>query len=176
METNTVILKDKLVKTGSSPVFDESYNEIGSIHYKFLSVKGKVEIKDTSENLVSKGGAKLVSLLPKWQITSGSGDEIGTIKRKPSLFRKKYSYRNSQGNTYNIKGSITDRTFDVVNDRGVRVIQVFSISSIISLRPHTFAVEINGKEFSTWEAINLVQGIRSLVKREQKSKQNQHDV
>jgi uncharacterized protein YxjI len=168
-----IVLQDKIINTGSSPIFDENYTEIGNVHYKFFSASGKVELTDVNGRVISKGKAKLLTLLPKWILEGENGEKTGQINRNISLFKKTYTYKNKNGETYKIKGNIWDRKFKIYkNDR--LAIDVSTISKVISLRPYTFLIEILDESIDTWEAINIVQGVRVLVKREKESNKHHH--
>lgn len=167
----TVILQDKMIPTGTSPIYDGNYKEIGHISYSFFSLRGKVEIfKD--EQLISKGQAKLMAFMPEWIIFDDQENQKGRIKRKFTFFGKKYEYQNNEGRLYTITGNIWDRKFQVTDSNGLEVIKVTTVSGIISLRPHTFSIEVDENQMDIWEAINMIQGVRVLLKREEKSKDN----
>lgn len=164
--SRVVVLQDKWIKTGSSPVYNENYEVIANIHYHLISLNGKIEIKDSTGNLISQGARKMISLMPKWLIKDSTGNAVGEINRKISFLAKKYEYKSKDGKAFSIKGNISDRKFTVLDNNKNVVINVASVSSIFSLRPHTFLVEIKDDNLDLWECINLVQGVRSLVKAE----------
>jgi uncharacterized protein YxjI len=164
--SQTIILEDKMIQSGSSPIYTKDYSVIGHIHYYFFSLRNKIEVKDANSHLIAEGSAKLMTLLPKWEITDSKGNVIGQINRKFTFFQKRYQYHNRNNQIYMIEGNFWDRRFNVMDNRGHVVIKVSTLSSIISLRPHTFLIEIMDDTFDLWEAINIIQGVRSLVKAE----------
>ncbi|MCJ7989018.1 hypothetical protein MUB15_06465 [Priestia sp. OVS21] len=52
---------------------------------------------------------------------------------------------------------------------GFPVIQVRTLSSFLSLRPHTFALEFLEPDLDKWEGIAVIQGVRMMVKDENSS-------
>ena len=164
MEINTIILQDKFIELGESPIYDSEYNNIGTVSYK-LSLANKFKIlKD--QDCVFEGTSKVLALMPQMSIANRDGIEVGVIKRKFTFFTKKYLYTREDGATYEIVGNIMDRKFKVLRTDGTPVINIYTLSSIISLRPHTFAVEFLESDIDVWEGITVIQGVRMMVKDE----------
>ncbi|MEM5006601.1 hypothetical protein ABEP42_15550 [Priestia megaterium] len=149
MEKQGIILQDKFFELGESPICNESQDVIGNVAYK-LSIANKF------------------ALMPKLIISDHHGNEVGMIQRKFTFLKKKYLYIRNDGDTYEITGNITDRKFDVLRS-GVPVIQVRTLSSFLSLRPHTFALEFLEPDLDKWEGIAVIQGVRMMVKDENSS-------
>lgn len=166
MEKQGIILQDKFFELGESPIYNESQDVIGNVAYK-LSIANKFEIlKD--EEIIFTGKSKMFALMPKLIISDHHGNEVGMIQRKFTFLKKKYLYIRNEGDTYEITGNITDRKFDVLRS-DVPIIQVRTLSSFLSLRPHTFALEFLELDLDKWEGIAVIQGVRMMVKDENNS-------
>ena len=157
-----IILEDKLISTGTSPIYKEEYQKIGDIKYHLFNLRGKIEVFKNGE-LISYGSAKILTFMPKWEIFSANGDKMGEINRKITFFKKEYEYIHNN-KIYKIKGDFLSRKFKIYNSKNELVIDVDNTSNIISLRPYNFVINLLTDEISEWEAISLVQGIRALVK------------
>jgi uncharacterized protein YxjI len=163
----TVILEDKFLQTGKSPVYNEKHDVIGFIQYHFFSFRGSIEILNHEEKLVSAGKSKILTFMPQWIIEDEHGMQRGVIKRKFSFFNKVYTYENNNGRRFQITGNFWDRKFSVVDENEKEVLNISTVSSFISLKPYTFSIEFKDELFDTFEAVSIVQGVRSLVKQEQ---------
>lgn len=170
-ERTLVILKDKVIATGTSPIFDENYQRIGKVHYNLFSRSGKIEISRDNE-VISIGKSKWFTVVPTWEMEDAHGKEIGTIIKEGSFFRQMFRYVNSSGKAFLIEGDIWGKNFDVTTVDEKLAIKVSTLSNVISLRPHTFAIGIDEEVIPKWEAINVIQGVRALLKKETLQKNN----
>lgn len=162
----TIILNDKTFRVGSVPISDKNGNDIGFIKYKFLNFKYDLEIQDKNNETLFYGGKKIISLLPQWVIKDKDGNEVGIVKRSLSFGGKKFSYTNGRGRSFLIEAAYNDREFVVKDDRGEMVVSFAVTNRPLSFKAHCFSIHIMDDNFNPWDAINMVQGVRTLVREE----------
>jgi uncharacterized protein YxjI len=162
MSERILMMPDKMIRSGHAPVYDERDEEIATIYYQYFSFNRKLEVRDIHGALVSKGNAKAFSFRPTWVMYNQYGDENGRIKQLFTLFTHNFVYIDAQNREYKIDGNMRGRNFTIQRDGDV-LLKVDSKSPFFTFRPHSYMVTILDENFNQYEAISLVEGIRTLV-------------
>jgi uncharacterized protein YxjI len=162
MSERILLMPDKMLRSGSAPVYNQDNQTIANIHYHYMSMTRKLEITDQNEQIISKGKMKMFSFRPTWIITDQDDQELGVIKQLFSFLSRRFVYTNHKGEEFSIDGNLRGRNFQIYKG-DQQVIVVSSVSEFFTFRPHSYEVKILEEDFSASEAINLVEGIRTLV-------------
>ncbi|ERJ11832.1 LURP-one-related family protein [Haloplasma contractile] len=162
MCARVLMMPDKIIRSGTAPVYDEHEQVIATINYQYFSFRRKLTITSPHDELISKGRIRAFSFRPTWLMYDHMDNQIGEIKQLFTFFSRKYVYTNQQGKEYRIDGNIRGRNFNIY-DGEQKVIDVSSTSNFFTMRPHNYAVTILEENFDSVEAINVVSGIRNLV-------------
>jgi len=163
MGERILMMPDKIVRSGTSPVYDENNDIIANINYHYFSFKRRLEIVDKNNQLLTTGQIKMFTFRPTWLVFDIYNENIGKIKRLFTLFSNNFIYENNKGESYKIVGNFRARNFEIFKNNSELVITVSSTANFISMRPHSYLISIKDDNFDLYEAINLVEGIRSLV-------------
>lgn len=154
-----IILPDKALKYGTSPIYLLDDKQIGYVKYFFSSDIHKLEIYDDLNHMISSGFATLLKPFPSWIINTPANQEMGKINK--NIIDGTFEYRSSSGIKYETEGSLNDN-FHLINseDRSI-MISARNISSRFSFKPYSFEFTLVKEEF-LWEGISIIQGLRSL--------------
>jgi len=157
-----LMMPDKIIRSGLSAVYDENEQVVAKIDYQYWSFSRKLQILDANEQVISKGRMKMFSFRPTWLIFDLDENEIGRIKKMLTLFSKKYVYQNSKGETFEIDGNLFKRNFNIYHNMN-KMIEVSTYTSYFSLRSQSYLVKILDDRIDTYEAINIIEGVRNLI-------------
>lgn len=166
MSERRLFMPDKIMRSGSAPIFDDQNQPIATIHYSYFSMTRRIEITNTNGEVIGKGKMKAFSFRPTWIMLDPNDHETGMIKQHISFLSRRFTYTNTYGEEYAIDGNLRARNFRMTKN-GELAISVSSTSDFFTMHPHSYAVQIYDDSIATSEAMNIVEGIRTLVEEDQ---------
>lgn len=159
--TGTLLLPDKLLPHGDSPVeladgqlvAQIRWNVLAVGSFKILDAQGRQVAESTKEVLdqhyvvTGPDGRTLLELTLGWRGTAG-----------------KSTVRLADGGELTVKGATFRRRFSVLEAEEREVAAITPTSGIFSMRKEAYAFELREPVLSTVQAVALVQCLREAVK------------
>ncbi len=118
------ILKEKYWELGSGDILDETSKPIGHMHRIILSLRAKIELKETDGTVSATIQNKLVTARAAMDLMDPKGKLIGTIKKKIlSLFRPKFYMEDAnKKRLYEAQGKLMGWSFKIKDMKTKKIV------------------------------------------------------
>jgi len=160
MKNETLYFNENFFSTGITDIYNEAKEKVGKLDLKSMFSSG-VDVLDLQGNIIASG--KFPFLSSKWKISNQSGQEIGSLRGRFSLFSKKYEFDAYGKNTFYIKSGGFSKLYEVYKDETTLVCKFEKISGFFS--SPAFRLESFTSELSPEELILIVMGVHAIQRR-----------
>jgi hypothetical protein len=155
-----VYVRENFWSAGKTEIVNESRRTVGELDLLSAFHSG-VNVLDPHGRVLCRGSFRFFS--NKWLVATGSGEEIGLLKGKLSLFSKKFAYESYRNGMFTIQSPAFSREFDVLNEAGRRVARFEKMSGFFS--SGAYRLTIDRSSLPMPEFICVVMGVNAIMKR-----------
>ncbi|WP_404452076.1 hypothetical protein LG329_17255 [Virgibacillus necropolis] len=156
----SIYFTDNFFSAGKTEIYNGNQEEIGSLDLKSAFSSG-VDILDREGNIVVKGSFRFLS--SKWNVKDQNEQEIGKLKKRLSLFSKKYVYHSYHHGDYEINSEAFSKEYNILDQDGNTVATFKKVSGFF--RSPAFELNNHSSKLSTEELVAVVMGVNMIIKR-----------
>lgn len=162
--TSSLYFSDNFFSAGTTKVYNEQKEEVGSIDLK-SAFSSSLDVYDQTGKIVVRG--KFPFMSNKWLITNDAEEEVGRLKQRFSFFSKKLEYTNFRHGSYLIESEAFSKEYDIRNSKNDLVATFKKVSGFFESA--AFKLENFADELLDEELVAVVMGVHMINKRNDSS-------
>lgn len=158
--TSSIYFHDNFFSKGITDIFNSEKEKIGSLDLK-SAFSSSVDVLDADGKVVVRG--KFPFFSGKWLVMDARERELGLLKQRFSLFKKRYEYATDRRGVFQIESEAFSREY-VIMDARERVVAEFKKVNGFFQSP-AFELVNQSDELGNEELIAVVMGVNMIMKR-----------